>query len=339
VDNSALLVLSHAFLAFVVVHTRRDLVLENLALRQQLALCVARSRPRARRRDRMFWLLLRWFWSRWREPLHIVSPDTVVSWHRSWFRWVWRRHSAKRVGRPGTPAHVVKLIQEMALANPLWGAPRIHGELAKIGIVLAQSTVARYIPQRKKSPSPSWRAFLENHKREIAAIDFVVVPTAAFKLLYGLIIVRHDRRELVHVAATEHPTAAWTRQQLREAFPNDRGPRFVVHDRDAIFEAACHGFEFAEVKTAPRSPWQNGICERLIGSIRRELLDHVIVLDEQHLTRLLRSYQRYYNDSRTHLSLAKDAPKPRAAQSLEVGTRIVAFPQVGGIHHRYERRP
>jgi transposase InsO family protein len=259
------------------------------------------------------------------------------------FRWSWRARSVGRPGRQPSPRDVVTLIREMAIANTIWGAPRIHGELAKLGIVLAQSTVARYMPKRRKPPSPTWRAFLENHTQELAALDFLVVPTAAFKLLYGLVVMRHGRRELVHVAATEHPTAEWVHRQLLEAFPHDTAPRFLIHDRDAIFGHAfargCGATGIEEVKTAPRSPWQNAFCERLIGSIRRELLDHVIVLDEGHLTRLLRSYQSYYNGSRTHLSLEKDAPKWRISQTVEDGSRVVALPQVGGIDHRYERRP
>src|SRR5262245_27239101 len=228
----------------------------------------------------------------------------------------------------------------MSEANPLWGAPRIHGELLKLGFDVSQASVAKYMVRRDKRPSQSWRTFLANHVQQIAAADFFVVPTATCRLLFVLVILAHERRRVVHVAVTDHPTAGWTAQQLREAFPGDAAPRFLIHDRDSAFHAgrttaAAIGIE--EVLTAPRSPWQNSYAERLIGSIRRECLDHVIILNERGLRRILRAFVEYYLRSRTHLSLDKDAPVARPVASPTVGP-IVVIPQVGGLHHRYERR-
>jgi transposase InsO family protein len=228
----------------------------------------------------------------------------------------------------------------MAKANPLWGAPRIHGELLKFGIGVSQATVARYMPRHRRPPSQTWRTFLANHVHQIAATDFFVVPTVTYRLLFVLVILAHHRRRVVHVAVTAHPTAAWTAQQLREAFPEDTAPRYLVHDRDHAFAAVAataNGMGIEEIQTAPRSPWQNAYAERVIGSIRRECLDHVIVMNEAGLSRLLTQYVAYYHQSRTHLSLAKDSPEPRAIAPSACG-QIVATPQVGGLHHRYDRR-
>jgi transposase InsO family protein len=227
----------------------------------------------------------------------------------------------------------------MAQANPLWGAPRIHGELLKLRIEIGQTTVATYMPRRSRSPSQGWRTFLRNHLHETVAIDFAVVPTVTFRLLFTFVVLGLDRRRVLHVNVTANPTAEWTAQQLVEAFPWETTPRYVIRDRDRIYGRAFRqrvaGLGVHEVITAWRSPWQNGYVERFIGSLRGELLDHVIVLDEPHLRGLLRAYVRYYNRSRTHLALVKDAPERRAVQ--RTGARIVARREVGGLHHRYER--
>jgi transposase InsO family protein len=228
----------------------------------------------------------------------------------------------------------------MAEANPLWGAPRIHGELLKLGIDVSQATVAKYMPRYHRPPSQTWRTFLANHVHQIAAADFFVVPTVTYRLLFVFVILAHHRRRIVHVAVTAHPTAAWTSQQLREAFPEDAAPRYLVHDRDHAFDAlatTANGMGIEEVRTAPRSPWQNAYAERVIGSIRRECLDHVIVINGVGLSRIVTQYLAYYHQSRTHLSLAKDSPQPRTIALPERG-QIVATPQVGGLHHRYDRR-
>lgn len=228
----------------------------------------------------------------------------------------------------------------MAQENPTWGAPRIQSELRLLGYTVAESTVARYMGRRRKPPSPTWRTFLDNHVPDIAAIDFFVVATVSFRLLYCFLVLRHDRRRVVHFNVTPYPTARWTAQQIVEAFPFDEAPRFLIRDRDASYgldfrERVKHmGIE--EVVIAYRSPWQNPFAERLVGSIRRECLDHVIVLNEAHLMRILRAYFAYYHEARTHLSLERNAPVPRRVEPPEQG-KIVAIPQVGGRHHRYTR--
>ena len=229
----------------------------------------------------------------------------------------------------------------MAEANLGWGAPRIHGELLKLGIEVSERTVSRLIPKRRTAPSQTWRTFLDNHVRDLVSIDFLTVPTARLRVLFVFIVLSHERRRLIHFNITEHPTAAWTAQQIVEAFPEDQAPRYLVRDRDGIygeyFQNRVQGMGIREVRTAPRSPWQNPYAERLIGSIRRECLNHVIVINDKHLRRILKGYFRYYLNSRTHLSLEKDAPEPRKIQAPELG-RIIEIPEVGGLHHRYERR-
>jgi len=323
--------------------TRADLALENLALRQQLALLRHRSkRPRFGRFDRTFWVWLSKRWAGWREALHVVRPETVIRWHRQGFRafWTWKSRRG-RTGRPPVGSELAELVRTMALANPLWGAPRIHGELLKLGFDVSQRTVARLMPRRRKPPSQTWRAFLQNHVADLASVDFFVVPTATFRLLYVFVVLLQHRRQVVHFNVTDFPTAAWTAQQIVEAFPDDSAPRYLLRDRDGIYGAEFRrrvkSMGIADVVTSARSPWQNPFAERVIGTIRRELLDHVIVLNERHLRGRLRSYFRYYHASRTHLALDKDAPEPRAVEPPDLG-RIVALPLVGGLHHRYVRR-
>jgi transposase InsO family protein len=225
---------------------------------------------------------------------------------------------------------------KMAAANPLWGAPRIHGELLKLGLEISERTVSRLLPRNRRPPSQTWKTFLDNHVGELVSIDFFTVPTATFRVLFVLVVLAQRRRSVVHFNVTEHPTAAWTVQQIREAFPEDRAPRYLIRDRDGVygdqFRDRLREMAIREVLTAPQSPWQNAFAERLIGSIRRECLDHVIVLGEKHLRGILRRYFEYYQESRTHLSLGKDAPSPRAVQPPELGA-VVEIPQVGGLHH------
>jgi transposase InsO family protein len=229
----------------------------------------------------------------------------------------------------------------MAAANPLWGAPRIHGELLKLGIEVSERTVSRLLPPNRKPPSQTWKAFLNNHVQDLVSVDFFTVPTVSFRVLFVFVVLAHHRRRVTHFNVTEHPTAWWTGQQMVEAFPEDTLPRYLLRDRDKIygcdFRERIRGMSIEEVLSAPASPWQRAYVERLIGSVRRDCLDHVIVLGEGHLRRILKSYLEYYHRSRTHLGLAKDTPKPRAVQPPEMGD-IVELPQVGGLHHRYERR-
>jgi len=260
---------------------RTVLIAENLALRQQLAvLQVSVKRPRLQKRDRLFWVCLSRLWSGWRPCLMIVKPDTVIAWHRQGLRLYWRWKSRKTPGRPGTDAEIRGLIRRMARENPTWQAPRIQSELALLGLTVAESTVAKYMDRARKPPSHTWRTFLENHIGDIAAIDFFVVATVSFRLLYCFVVLRHDRRRVVHFNVTPHPTARWTAQLVVEAFPFDTAPRFLIRDRDKIcgqdFRERVKHLGIEEVVIAYRSPWQNPYVERLVGSIQRECLNHVI---------------------------------------------------------------
>jgi putative transposase len=321
----------------------RVVALENLALRPQVA-ALTRSvkRPELRTRDRLFWILLSKGWREWRTALIVVQPDTVVRWHHQWLRRQWARRSRRsRPGRPNTDVTVRTLVGTMVAANPLWGAPRIHGELGKLGITVSERTVSRLLRRPRRPPSQTWRTFLTNHVATLVSMDFFTVPTLTGHVLFVLALLTHQRRRIIHVNITEHPTAAWTAQQVIEAFPEDSAPRWLLRDRDAIygdvFRRRVASIGIVEVVSSPSSPWQNPYAERLIGSIRRECLDHVIVLGERHLRRLLIAYLAYYHGTRTHLALEKDAPMTRRVQTPAEGP-VVAFPEVGGLHHRYERR-
>jgi transposase InsO family protein len=244
-------------------------------------------------------------------------------------------------GRSTIAKDVRELIQDIWRSNPTWGSPRIVGELRKLGINVAKSTVEKYRPRIRKPSSPTWRAFLHNHVKGLVSCDFFTVPTVTCKVLFVFVILAHDRRRILHVNVTEHPTAQWTAQQIVEAFPWDEAPRYLLRDRDAIygeqFQQRVKNMGIEEVLIAPRSPWQNPYVERVIGSIRRDMLDHVIVLNERHLKRLLAEYVTYYHQFRTHLSLDMDCPEPRAVEPPEAGA-VIAVPEIGGLHHHYERR-
>jgi transposase InsO family protein len=272
------------------------------------------------------------------EALAIVRPDTVVRWHRAGFRRYWRWKSKPRWGRPKVPAEIRQLIREMSLANPLWGAPRIHGELIKLGIDIGQTSVGKYMARRRGPPSQGWKTFLLNHADGIAAMDLFVVPTLSFRLLYGLLILGHGRRQILWLGVTAHPTAEWIANQLTEACGWEQIPRYLIRDRDAcygsIFVRRVRSLGIRDHPISAPSPWQNGYAERLIGSIRRECLDHIVVTGEQHLRHVLKCYMEYYNMVRTHLSLGKDAPNGRAIQR---DGRIRMRPILGGLHHQYLR--
>src|SRR5205809_4029793 len=316
--------------------------LENVALRSQLAV-LQRSvaRPKFCRWDRLFWVWLSRLWTGWRSTLVIVQPATVLAWHRRGFQLYWRWKSRFRArGRPPIAWELRSLIRRMARANPTWGRRRIQAELRFLGYEVAGLTVAKYMRRLSPRPSSPWRTFLEAHIGDIVAVDFFVVPTLTFRLLFGFLILRHDRRELVHVNVTDHPTAAWAAQQLVESFPEETAPKYLLRDRDAIygdvFARRAKGLGMSEILIAPRAPWQNPFAERVIGSIRRECLDQVIVINERHLRRLLRSYLAYYNATRPHQALHSNSPHPREVQPPACG-RILAIPQVGGLHRRYQR--
>jgi transposase InsO family protein len=313
---------------------------ENAVLRHQLI--VLRRRPRGRVRltnhDRWFFIqLYRWF-PAILKVLTIIRPETLVRWHRAGFRCYWRWRSRPRGGRPQIETKLRALIRRMSVENPLWGAPRIHGELLKLGFEIAQSSVAKYMVKRGRPLSQGWRTFLCNHAPGVAAMDLFVVPTIGFKLLYAFVIVRLDRRDLVWINVTAHPTAEWVARQITEAFPWNEAPRYMIRDRDCIYGAIVtrrlRAMGIRDKPIAPASPWQNGFVERLIGSIRRECVDHIIVLGQAHLCRILKSYARYYNETRTHLALDKDAPVSRPVQRTGV-VRSRAI--LGGLHHHYAR--
>lgn len=317
-----------------------ELVLENLALRQQLATFKQREpRPRLRKSDRLFWLILSRIWSNWRSALHVVQPATVVRWHRQGFRYYWRWKSRGR-GRPKLDPEVRQLIRRMCMANPLWGAPRIHGELLKLGIEVSEATVSKYMVRGCGPPSQTWRAFLKNHAKDTISLDFFTVPTATFRILFVLLVLSNDRRRILRFNVTAHPTAHWTARQLLEACGFDETPKYLIRDRDKTygreFQRWARALGVKEMMTAPRSPWQNPYAERVIGTVRRDCLDHVVVLGERHLKRILSEYVSYYNDTRTHLSLEKDSPAGRPVRGPEEGS-VIALPRVGGLHHEYLR--
>jgi putative transposase len=325
-------------------YSRRSLLIENLALRQQLIVLKRKHpRPRLTRVDRLFWVIAHRFWSSWKQSLILVTPETVVRWHRASFCWYWRMLSKvrKSPGRKRVSTEVRQLIFQMVAENPSWGAPRIHGELLMLGFEVSERTISRWIKRASKNPHPAqrWRTFLRNHREAISAMDFSSVPTATFGILYCFFIIAHHRRRVLHFNVTRHPTSIWITQQLREAFPFASSPRFIVFDHDAKYgcqvPAALRAMKIRPVRTSIASPWQNGVAERWVGSCRRELLDHVITLNERHLKRLLSDYVSYYHEDRTHMGLNKNTPGGRSPSSGH--SRIVVWPRLGGLHHRYER--
>jgi putative transposase len=275
------------------LRTHRELALENLALRQQLAVWKARHpRPRLTQTDRIFWVLLSRVWTSWRHSLQVVRPETVIGWHRHGFRRYWTWKSGRRWGRPAIGRELRDLIRRMSRANPLWGAPRIHGELLKLGLTVSQATVSKCILRPRRPPSQVWRTFLTNHAKDLIGLDFFTVPTATFRVLFVLVVLSQRRRRLVHFNVTAHPTAEWTARQLIEACGQEESARHLIRDRDQVygdrFSRQARLLDIREAVIAPRSPWQNAYAERVIGSIRRECLDHVVVIGKRHLLRIRR---------------------------------------------------
>jgi transposase InsO family protein len=313
---------------------------ENMVLRHQLNVLRRKAQGRIWLTDSDRWFfvqLYRWFPSIL-QVLTVIRPETLVHWHRAGFRCYWRWKSRSRGGRPPIETSLRALIRRMSIENPLWGAPRIHGELLKLGFEVAQSTVAKYMAKSGRGRSQTWKTFLCNHAPDIAAMDIFVVPTIGFKSLYGIVIMRLDRRRLVWTNVTTNPTAEWIARQITEAFPWDEAPDHLIRDRDASYgHAVTRRLATMGIRDHPiaaRSPWQNGHAERLIGSIRRECLDHIVIFGEAHLRRILAAYAGYYNGVRTHLSLDKDSPGHRPVQRLG---QLAAQPVLGGLHHQYCR--
>ena len=320
--------------------SRASLEAEILALRHQLTVLRRKAPKRLAfsRFDRLFFASLYRIAPGVVSALVIVNPETVIRWHRAGFRLFWRWKSRHRGGRPKVALEIRQLIRAMSLANPLWGAPRIHGELLKLGIEIGQTSVAKYMARHRKPPSQGWKTFLRNQADGIASMDLFVVPTLSFRLLYGLLILSHGRRQIRWLGVTAHPTAEWMARQLTEACGWERTPKYIVRDRDRlygeIFTRRLRAMGIRDRPTAPQSPWQNGHTERLIGSIRGECLDHIVVFGERHLRHMLLLYMAYYNGARTHLSLNKDAPIPRSVQAVGC---ILPTPILGGLHHQYVR--
>jgi putative transposase len=319
-------------------------LLENLALRQQLVVLKRKHpRPRLTRFDKLFWVLARKLWSQWKQVLIVVSPETVVRWHRAGFQlyWTWLSRHQFVLGRRRISKELRDLIFKMVVENPTWGAPRIHGELQMLGFDISERTVSRWIQRAPRNPNKvaRWKAFLKNHREVIAAMDFFTVHTVTFGLLYCFFLIGHDRRRILHFNVTRNPTSPWVVQQLREAFPFDPSHKHLIFDRDTKFGleviAIVKAIGISSKRTSFRSPWQNGVAERWVESCRRDLLDHVIVLNEKHLKRLLSEYVRYYHEDRTHLGLGKETPGGRI-RSVHRG-RVVSQARLGGLHHRYDR--
>ena len=277
-------------------------------------------------------------WPNLVDMARLVQPETILRWHRTGVRVIWRWNSGNRAGRPKIDRGLRDLIRRMSNENPLWGASRINGELLMLGFEVAQSTVSKYMVRGRNPPSQSWKTFLRNHGEAIAAIDICVVPTVTFELLFAFLVVEHGRRQLLWFEVTRRPTAEWLARQISEAFPWASAPTYLVRDNDRayglVFQRRIRAMGIRDRPISASSPWQNGIAERLIGTLRRECLDQMLVFDETHLRRVLSAYATYYNQVRTHIALKKDAPLHRAVQRN--GT-IIAIPVLSGLHHRYAR--
>jgi len=316
-----------------------QLTLENVALRQQVAV-LRRTvhQPRARVRDRLFWVIFRRLWAGWQDALGFVQPATVVRWHRAGWRLIWRWRSRKKPGRPPVPVEVRELIRRLSRENHLWGAPRIRDELRLLGHHVAKSTVEKYMVRRRGPPSPTWRAFLYEHASEILACDFFTIPTATFRSLTGFVVMELGRRRILACKVTTRASGAWAAEVIRQACSPGQ-LRHVLRDRDAIygaeFKSVLRSLGLRQLVTAPRAPRMNAFAERVIGTLRRECLDHMILLGESHTQRVLDEFVEYYNEERPHQSLAGERPthSPRLVGTGPVEARA----HLGGLHHSYRR--
>jgi transposase InsO family protein len=322
------------------VKSRARLEAEILLLRHQLNLALRHAPPRVRLRggDRAFMVWMVRLWPSLLDVVQVVQPETVLRWHRAGFRIYWRWKSQKGVGRPRIDRGLRDLIRRMNQENPLWGASRIHGELLMLGFEVAQSTVSRYMKGGRRPPSQSWKTFLRNHADAIAAIDLCIVPTVTFERLFAFLVIGHDRRRLLWVEITNHPTAEWLARQITEAFPWATAPSYLIRDNDGaygrVFTGRVGAMGIRDQPISLGSPWQNGIAERLIGTLRRECPDHIIVMGESHLRCVLFADAAYYNQTCPHRSPQKDASLRRAIQRIG---EVAAMPILGGLHHQYVR--
>jgi len=320
--------------------SRSRLEAENLFLRHQLTLALRQKRPRMRLQgsDRALLVWMVRLWPSLLDAVHVVQPETILRWHRAGVRAVWRWKSRNRAGRPRIDRELRELIRRMSMENSLWGASRIHGELLKLGYEVAQSTVSKYMARGARPPSQSWKTFLRNHAEAIAAIDMCIVPTLTFERLFAFLVLGHGRRQLMWFEVTRHPTAAWLARQITEAFPWASAPAYLVRDNDRayghVFITRVTAMGIRDRPISPGSPWQNGIAERLIGTRRRESLNHMVIFGEAHLRRVLSAYAVYYNQMRTHLALNKDCPLERPIQRFG---SVTAIPALAGLHHQYAR--
>ncbi|MGH6726882.1 MAG: integrase core domain-containing protein [Pseudolabrys sp.] len=337
-----MLTILHALGMFVgdIFKSRRRLQAENLFLRHQLNVALRRVPPRPRLRgvDRALLVWMTRFCPGLLNLSQVVKPEAILRWHRAGFKAFWRWKSRNTVGRPRIDHGLRDLIRRMSRENPLWGASRIHGELLMLGFDVAQSTVSKYLVRGRAPPSQSWKTFLQNHAEAIAAIDMCVVPTVTFDLLFAFLVLGHGRRQLLWFEVTRHPTAEWLARQITEAFPWALAPAYVVRDNDGaygqVFTRRLRAMGIRDRPIPPGSPWQNCYVERLIGTLRRECLDRMLIFGERHLWHILASYAAYYNQVRTHLALAKNAPLRRTAQR---SGSIVSHSILGGLHHQYVR--
>jgi transposase InsO family protein len=322
--------------------TNLQLKLEVIFLTKQIEI-LQRTTPKIKTKitDRIFFIVMMDLFSNWKERIFIVKPDTLIRWHRKGFRIFWKRKTKNnKGGRPKINKEVIELIKQMAIENPLWGVPRVHGELLKLGYDISQSTVQRYFPKRGgRTIGQRWKTFLRNHSKEIISVDFLTVPTINFKMIYILIVIDHYRRRLIHFNITQYPNPSWTLQQIRNMLFENKAPKYLIRYRDSkyggYFSAGLKQFGINQILTSYRSPWQNGYVERVIGSIKRECLDHVIVLNENHLRTIMTDYVSYYNKYRTHLGLNKDSPEGRPVQKEGQIEKILI---VNGLHHYYYRK-
>jgi transposase InsO family protein len=332
----------HALGTFVInlFKSRCRLEAENLFLRHQLNIALRRAPPRLRLRGGDSALLI-WMTKLWPSligAVQVVQPETILRWHRAGFKVFWRWRSRNRAVRPKIDRGLRDLIQRMSKENRLWGASRIHGELLMLGFEVAQSTVSKYMVRVRNPPSQTWKTFLRNHAEAIAAIDMCVVPTLTFDLLFAFLVLGHGRLQLLWFEVTRQPTAEWLARQITEAFPWASAPAYLLRDNDRasgqVFRSRVRAMGIRDRPISPGSPWQNGYAERLIGTLRRECLDQMLIFGETHLRRILSAYAAYYNQARTHLALQKDAPFHRAVQRSGA---IVAIPILAGLHHKYAR--
>jgi transposase InsO family protein len=336
-----MLAVLHSLAIFIVdlFKSPRRLEAENLFLRHQLSIALRRAPPRLRLRgsDRALLVWMTRLWPSLLSAAQVVQPETILRWHRAGFTAFWRWKSRKRAGRPKIDRGLRDLIRRMSSENPKWGASRIHGELLMLGFEVAQSTVSKYMVQSGPR-SQGWKTFLRNHAQAIAAIDLCVVPTVTFERLFAFLVLGHGRRQLLWFEVTRHPTAEWLARQITEAFPWASAPAYLVRDNDRayghVFTSRVRAMGIRDRPISPGSPWQNAYVERLIGTVRRECLDRMLIFGEAHLRQILASYAAYYNQVRTHLALGKDTPLGRAVQRSGV---IVTIPILSGLHHHYVR--